>query len=259
MADPKHTVIINSEKCIGCGMCEKDCVGFAIRVENGRAKVNSASCILCGHCEAICPQAAVTISGFLDEVEEFDEQTRLNPDTLMQAIKTRRTIRQFEEKEVSEEVIEKILEAGRLAPTAANGQKTSYVVLQKQKAACEKVAVRMFGSLINTGKKVIPQLKDMTVDENFFFKKAPLVIVIFAGESVSAGLAAQNMAFMAEANGLGVLFSGFFTTCVNLSGKIRRLMGVKKNPKAFTTLVIGYPAVKYHRTAHRKEIQVRRT
>ena len=66
------------------------------------------------------------------------------------------------------------------------------------------------------------------------------------------------MAFMAEANGLGVLFSGFFTTCVNISAKIRKIMGVSKKPKAVTTLVIGYPAVKYHRTPHRKPLNLKK-
>lgn len=66
------------------------------------------------------------------------------------------------------------------------------------------------------------------------------------------------MAFMAEAYGLGVLFSGFFTTCVNMNSKIRKIMGVPKKPKAVTTLVIGYPAVKYHRTPHRKPLNMKR-
>lgn len=65
------------------------------------------------------------------------------------------------------------------------------------------------------------------------------------------------MAFMAEACGLGVLFSGFFTTCVNMSPKLRKIMGVRKSPKAVTTLVIGYPAVKYHRTPHRKPLNLK--
>lgn len=30
---------VNTETCIGCGMCEKDCLASAIRVEDGKAKV----------------------------------------------------------------------------------------------------------------------------------------------------------------------------------------------------------------------------
>lgn len=253
-----HQVVIDSDKCIGCGLCKKDCVGFDIDIVNNKAVARGASCIMCGHCEAICPQNAISITGFEDEVYQFEEQVRLDPNQLMEAIKTRRTIRQFTDKKVPQEIIDMIFEAGRMAPTGANTQGTRYVILDEKKAACEAVAVGMFGKLIGIGKKFIPQLSTMEIGPNFFFKGAPLVIVIFGKDAVSASLAAENMTFMAEANGLGVLFSGFFTTCVNMSTKIRKIMGVDKKPKAVTTLVIGYPAVKYHRTPHRKPLNLKR-
>lgn len=253
-----HQVVIDSEKCVGCGLCKKDCVGFDIDIVDGKAIARGNSCIMCGHCEAICPQNAIKITGFEDETVESKEQVRLNPEQLMEAIRTRRTIRQFTDKPVPQDIIDMIFEAGRMAPTGANSQGTSYVLLEEKKAECEAVAVGIFSKLIGLGKKFIPQLSSMEISENFFFKKAPLVIVIFGKDAVSASLAAENMTFMAEAYGLGVLFSGFFTTCVNRSSKIRKLMGVGKKPKAVTTLVIGYPAVKYHRTVHRKPLKLKK-
>lgn len=249
-------VVIDMEKCIGCGLCKKDCVGFDIEIVEGKAVANGKSCIKCGHCEAICPNGAVKLTGFEDSVEEITEQVRLNPDELLGAIKTRRTIRQFKTDEIPQNIVDMILEAGRLAPTGANSQKTSYVVLRSKKKECEAVAVNLFGKLVGFGKKVIPALKNMNIDENFFFKGAPLVIIVLGKDGVSASLAAQNMAFMAEANGLGVLFSGFFTTCFNTSGKIKSIIGLKGKQKAVTTLVIGYPDVKYYRTVHRNSASI---
>lgn len=249
-------VCIDKEKCIGCGLCKKDCVGFDIDIVDGKACAKGMSCIKCGHCEAICPNHAITITGLEDTTEEFDEQVRLNPDQLLNAIKTRRTIRNFTDKEVDQKIIDMIFEAGRLAPTGANSQGTKYVVLDKKKKECEAIAVGLFRKGIGIGKKLIPQLGSMNISDNFFFKGAPLVIVILGKDAVSASLAAENMAFMAEANGLGVLFSGFFTTCVNISGKLRKTMGITKKPKAVTTMVIGYPAVKYHRTIRRKPANI---
>lgn len=254
----KQMVCIDTEKCVGCGLCKSDCVGCDIEIVNGKAVARGQSCILCGHCEAICPQGAVKLTGFEDEVEEFNEQVRLHPAELMAAIKTRRTVRQFADKKVSAEILDMIFEAGRMAPTGANSQGTEYVLLDEKKDECEAVAVAMFSKLINTGKKLTSRLSSMEINDSFFFKKAPVVIVIFGNDKVSASLAAENMAFMAEANGLGVLFSGFFTTCVNISSKIRKIMGISKKPKAVTTLVIGYPAVKYFRTPHRKPLKIKR-
>lgn len=249
-------ILIDLSKCTGCGLCAKDCVGLDIKIENGKATANGDSCIKCGHCEAICPNNAVKVIGYDSNAEEFSAQTRLNPDELLSAIKTRRTIRQFTSEEVSPEVVNMIIEAGRLAPTGTNAQGTSYIVLQSKKAECEEIAVKMFRKLIGAGKKIVPQLKSFVIDDNFFFKKAPLVILVLGKDKVSASLAAQNMAFMAESYGLGVLFSGFFTSCVKFSKKIKKTLGLTKEEPVIT-LVIGHPAVKYKRTTNRNNAVVK--
>ncbi|MBQ0070901.1 MAG: nitroreductase family protein [Spirochaetales bacterium] len=251
----KHEVVVDKALCIGCGLCEKDCVSGAIRVVDGKALVNLEGCISCGHCEAICPKNAVCLLGFKEESVSFDKQTRLDPKTLMAAIKTRRTVRVFRKDGVGEEILRDIIEAGRLAPTGGNSQGTGFIVLGTKQEAAEAVAVSMFSGLIKVARKVIPFLRGMEIDSHFFFKGAPLVIVI-TGDSVNASLAAENMAFMAEAHGLGVLFSGFFTMCVNHNRKVKKILGIKKE-KAVTTLVLGYPGVKYQRTAKREEAKLR--
>ena len=60
----RHVINIDKEKCIGCGMCEKDCIAHNIVVENHKAGVLSNDCIMCGHCAAVCPKEAVAISGY---------------------------------------------------------------------------------------------------------------------------------------------------------------------------------------------------
>lgn len=253
----KHEVIVDTERCIGCGLCVRDCVAGAVSLTNGKAGVNLTGCIACGHCEAICPQAAVTLTGFQEESEAFEEQVRLDPQQLLMAIKTRRTLRVFKERQVAEEILDKIIEAGRLAPTGGNAQNTGYIVLGTKQKECEAQAVSMFRKIATPAGKVLPFLKSMNIDDNFFFKKAPLVIVI-TGNAVNASLAAENMAFMAEACGLGVLFSGFYTMCANRSRKLRTIMQMQRGEKAVTTLVIGYPGVRYQRTAKREAAKVRK-
>ena len=62
---------------------------------------------------------------------------------------------------------------------------------------------------------------------------------------------------MAESYGLGVLYSGFFTVVANRSSKLKKELNLKHGDNVVTTLVIGYPDVKYRRSAQKETANVR--
>ncbi|BAK43827.1 nitroreductase family protein [Eggerthella sp. YY7918] len=253
----EHTVLIDASACIGCGLCQKDCCASNISLENGKAHIVSPDCLMCGHCVAICPKGAVSLTGFAEAPQPFDAPTRLDPHELLQAIRTRRTIRQFAERSVPPETIERIIEAGRLTPTGGNAQEVTFAVLQEGREVAERKAVQLFRRLLPLVKLVDTTAKRTTIDDHFFFKKAPVAIVVIAPDTVDGALAASNMALMAEACGLGVLYSGFFTMAANRVPSLRALLGLHRKRKAVATLVLGYPAVTYRRTAPKEEASVR--
>ncbi|MHB8789081.1 MAG: FAD-binding protein [Desulfobulbaceae bacterium] len=55
-------LIVDKEKCIGCGVCEANCAFGAITVEDGCAVVNDR-CTLCGACVENCEPQALNIEG----------------------------------------------------------------------------------------------------------------------------------------------------------------------------------------------------
>ena len=140
----KHMIEVDENKCIGCGLCKRDCPTANIKLEDKKAKIITMECLYCGHCEAICPKNAIILTGFDEKSEQYNEQVRLNPKELMDAIKTRRSIRNFKNKEIPKEIIEDIIEAGRFAPTGKNAQNVSFIVLEKDKKRFEKIAVSLF-------------------------------------------------------------------------------------------------------------------
>lgn len=53
---------IDPDKCIGCGICAKNCPTQNIKIENGKA-VASSKCTMCYRCIDHCPKQAMTLLG----------------------------------------------------------------------------------------------------------------------------------------------------------------------------------------------------
>ncbi|MCR4926238.1 MAG: nitroreductase family protein, partial [Clostridiales bacterium] len=252
-------VSVNEEKCVGCSSCVKDCPAKVLYIENSKAKVKDGACIDCGHCFAVCPSNAVSMKNYnCEDCHAVTSMAELDSETLLNAMKSRRTIRQYKDKEVEPEKIEKILEAGRYSPTGANSQNVAYTILGSKQNDLEKECVKMFRTGVGLGGIFSSDLKGFFVDDNFFFKKAPLVIVVSGKDEVNASLASAYMEIMAESLGLGVLYSGFFVGCSRINPKIKSMLELPKGHKAVTCMIIGYPDVKYQRIAPRKPLKLKK-
>lgn len=252
----QHMVSIDASRCIGCGLCVSDCPTATLRMEGKLAVVAGRGCIQCGHCQAICPQSAVSLSGFAKAPEAITPAMRVEAEALLGQLKARRSVRQFSTRAIEPERIEQIIEAGRYTPTGTNKQGVSYAVLQQSIADYEAAGIRLFRGLKRAVDLVYPGLRALEIDDHFLFKNAKAVIVIKGADTVDAALAASSMEMMAQSLGRGVFYSGFFTMITRVSPRLRKRLGIRRGEKAVATLVLGYPAVHYLRTAQREPAEV---
>lgn len=269
-------MIVNNDKCVGCGLCVKDCFPKDIEMVAGKARINNVTCIKCGHCIAVCPSNAVSIEEYdMEEVIEFDEKKfRVDSENLMNFIKFRRSIRSFKAKEVEEEKISKIIEAGRFTGTGGNSQDVAYSVLRENLGELRELTLK---SLNNMGEHLLANMTPQNriyrryakmwiqmykeycenpQSEDLLFFKAPVIIVVASNLEVNGALASSNMALMANALGLGSVFSGFFAKAANETKELRDFIQVKRNKQVVTCMILGYPNVEYKRTVPRKAADI---
>ena len=72
----KDNVKIDPSKCIGCGICAKNCPTQNITIVDGKA-VASSKCTMCYRCINHCPKQAMTLLGkTLYEQPTFDKNSK---------------------------------------------------------------------------------------------------------------------------------------------------------------------------------------
>ncbi len=256
-------VKIDSEKCIGCGLCAGDCLGKAISLESGKAEITKG-CFMCGHCVAICPVEAVSFEGEKygeNDVEDIGTGFGIDSATMLHAIKARRSIRQFKKQAVDRKVLETILEAGRFSPTASNAQNVRYIVFSAETEELRQISMDELRSYEHDPEAFArvfpyPMSRDRMdfKNDDFLFKGAPVVILTVSPSVVNGTIAAANMELQAVSMGLGMLYVGFFVRMAQGSRRIRDYLGLNEEDQVVNCLCFGWPDVEYKRTVPRRKL-----
>jgi len=145
--------------------------------------------------------------------------------SLVDVILSRRSIRRYEQKEIPKDVLEKILEAGRQAPSAMNRQPWHFIVLTDR-----EIKKGLSKGFFNR------HIKDSAVT---------VVGCAYAGfldrrwSIVSTSIALQNMVIAAWAMGIGSCWIGDFR-----EDKVKRLLNIPDKWKVVALVSFGYPAEK---------------
>lgn len=164
---------------------------------------------------------------------------------LMEGIYSRRSIRGYQEEPLTKEVINKLLEAATLAPSASNGQPWSFAVIRGS-GAIKGYSDRAKAYLLEImGDKDPRGYRNALLNPDFnIFYNTGTLIIIYAKHQGGAGdccLAAQNLMLAAHAAGLGTCWIGMGTPFMDTK-EFKSEMGIPLEYKAVAPLAAGIPA-----------------
>jgi nitroreductase len=145
-------------------------------------------------------------------------------------IRERKSVRRYKSNPIPDEVLNRILEAGRIAPSAKNIQPWHFIVIQN------------------------PEIKEMVAEAcrgQRFMAEAPVIVCGCALEDIAWGrmggymssfavdlaIAMEHMILAAANEGLGTCWIGAF-----VEKDVKKILGIPDNVRVVALTPVGYPA-----------------
>ncbi len=145
----------------------------------------------------------------------------IDPQDFLEFIKNRRSIRSFQDKQIPDNEIQMILEAGRWAPSASNKQPWEFYIIREKEILKEIAKSAIFGRHIKRASLAIAIVGKKTTSPNYYIQDTSLV--------------SMTMMLMAWSLGIGTCWTGALNR-----KKVKKLLGLAENDYLLTVLPMGY-------------------
>jgi len=286
-----NTNSINRNTCKVCGLCAEVCP-MKIMIKNDSTEISFRQdrlplCIKCGQCMAVCPTKSFVVEGLSYSKDFFEMPDQIAPDIMFfNMIATRRAVRNFKDKPVPKELLEKIVQAMTFAPPGFTPIKTEITIIQDAEvvrkalphmikvyddlvAAMNNPIARIFirhkvgaakfktikNHVVPLMKSRLPELK--SGKEDTITRHAPSMILLHADRNAEnyetdIHIALTYGFLAAHALGLGGSAMDLIPPAIENSRELRRMFSIPESNTVVGSMILGYPKYRYQRGIKRE-------
>jgi nitroreductase/NAD-dependent dihydropyrimidine dehydrogenase PreA subunit len=266
---------VSLETCDRDGTCVAVCpIGIlALDPEEGpRVREGSAQyCLACGHCVAACPKGAIdNVRNPLASQLPLPSGAIMEPDKVRLLLRSRRSIRCYDEKPVPRDTLLQLLDVARYAPSGHNSQGISYLIVEGRDAieSVSRLVIEWMQETIEQQPELANRyhmhgiVKARERGEDRILRHAPQLIVAYASRELRAAaittcLALEYVELYAPTLGLGTCWAGFAQLCAQQYPKLSEYLAVPQDKGVTGMLMVGYPRFPYFRAPSRDPLNIR--
>jgi nitroreductase/NAD-dependent dihydropyrimidine dehydrogenase PreA subunit len=250
-------------RCADCGICIAYRGGYCLSKAAGGIAVDESLCNECGECAALCPASAFRLEGA--EVRRIDRAALPSPESLLELLKSRRSIRHFTAEKVDRATLERVVAAGRYAPTMNRGIRAVVIDDPEILAEIDRSERRFYGTIYrlffkNRAFLAFMRLLSDDIDASrrklerslggpdFLYGASALIVLVGDSRTVLTEESAQyclaSMLLYAQALGLGACLMDSAKLALRTSRALRRRLGIPRGMRARGAMVLGRPEEK---------------
>lgn len=286
------TITIDHEKCNGCGICVNVCKSFCLALDGKKLVLtgeDKLGCIGCGQCVTVCPKDAIMVTGRTLSVSDYAplQESDVQADSLHNLLLNRRSIRDFHNRPVPEELIDKILQMASTAPMGIPPSDVGVLVikghdkvrefsfdfieiLKQMQTMLKPIPLALMGLTMSkedrkTTKEFLKPLVNFIVDsknedKDYLLYDAPLMLMFYSKQMADPAdpvIATTYAMLAAESLGLGSCMIGTVGPFLKRMGKpFKAKYGLPEKMKDSLVLIVGYPKYKFRKTVKRTFAEV---
>jgi nitroreductase len=192
----------------------------------------------------------------------------LGPEQVAHFLRARRSIRSYTPQPVEREVLARLIDVARFAPSASNRQPVKWLVIHDA-AEVRRVAGLVIdwirsglptqAAAIRRNNQRVLFLWDTGVD--MICRGAPHLIVACAPKeypwaATDSAIALTYLELAAPSFGLGACWGGFFTAAARQWAPLQETLALPADQIVCGAMMVGYPRHRYFRLPHRNEAHI---